>query len=514
MNKQSIFRLTALASGMMVLPNAWAGVEGYASLNGGTTGGEGGQVVYATTGTEINEAMCNRASDDTPLIIYVTGTINHANTEKASGSCSTSDTAIQFKGVSNISLIGKGEALFDEIGIHLREASNIIIRDVHVRNVKKSGSPISNGGDSIGLEKNVHNVWIDHNELEASGGEKDGYDSLIDMKATVQYVTVSYNYLHHSGRGGLIGSSDNDTENTFITFHHNRYEDIDSRLPLLRHGTVHAYNNYYKNVSKSGMNPRIGGQIKAENNVFENVQNPIGTFYTDDMGYWDISGNKFIDVTWLDNSTNHPAGPDPVSTTSISVPYSYDVDNVDCVASVVLATAGYDKDDAVSSGSCSTDSQASNASDQSTETETEPADSSATDDSDSSATATGTKELGDNLSLNASSDGNGKSHGSYGDVRDGDITTYWAPKGKTGRVSIKWDSQQTINTLVITEASDFAGQITGWQVVNNDTGDVLATGTAAGTITFADVSLKKVNFVITSSSGKPTVAEFETYYAK
>ena len=203
MNKSTIFRLTAVAASMMVLPNAWANVEGYATLNGGTTGGEGGEVVYATTGTEINEAMCNRATDDTPLIIYVTGTINHSNTEKVSGSCNTSDSSIQFKGVSNISLIGQGEALFDEIGIHLRDASNIIIRDVHVRNVKKSGSPISNGGDAIGLEKNVHNVWIDHNELEASGGEKDGYDSLIDMKATVQYVTVSYNYLHHSGRGGL-----------------------------------------------------------------------------------------------------------------------------------------------------------------------------------------------------------------------------------------------------------------------------------------------------------------------
>ena len=514
MNKSTIFRLTAVAASMMVLPNAWANVEGYATLNGGTTGGEGGEVVYATTGTEINEAMCNRATDDTPLIIYVTGTINHSNTEKVSGSCNTSDSSIQFKGVSNISLIGQGEALFDEIGIHLREASNIIIRDVHVRNVKKSGSPISNGGDAIGLEKNVHNVWIDHNELEASGGEKDGYDSLIDMKATVQYVTVSYNYLHHSGRGGLIGSSDNDTDNTFITFHHNRYENIDSRLPLLRHGTVHAYNNYYKDVSKSGMNPRIGGQIKAENNVFNNVQNPIGTFYTDDMGYWDISGNQFIDVTWLDNSTNHPAGPDPVSTTSITIPYSYDLDDASCIASVVLATAGNETDNAVSSGDCTTagaDSSVDDDADTSSDTSSDATADENNDDSTSSDSSD--KSLGENLSLNAGSDGNGKSHGSYGHVRDGDTTTYWAPKGSTGRVSIKWSSAQTINTIVIQEANDFAGQITGWQVVNNDNGDVLATGSSAGTISLADVSLKKVNFVITSSSGQPTVAEFETYYA-
>ncbi len=505
MKKQSLGRLTTISVSLCAALNAWAGVDGYASQNGGTTGGEGGKVVYATTGSEINQAMCARASDDTPLIIYVTGTINHANTQAVSGSCHTRADAIQFKGVSNISLIGKGEALFDELGIHIRESSNIIIRNVHVRNVKKSGSPISNGGDAIGMEKNVHNIWIDHNELEASGGEKDGYDSLIDMKATTQYVTVSYNYLHHSGRGGLIGSSDNDTDNTYITFHHNRYENIDSRLPLLRHGTVHAFNNYYRHVSKSGMNPRIGGQIKAQNNVFNDVQNPLGTFYTDDMGYWDISGNKFIDVTWLDNATNHPAGPNPVSTTAIAIPYTYSLDDADCVADIVLQTAGTQNNYAVSNGNCASSSESSAGTDDSTSTAN--ADSSASADSVTSLDVSNAT----NLSLSAGSDGNGKGMGSYGNVRDGDSETFWAPKGSTGRVSIKWDSTRRINAVVITEAQDYAGNITRWQLTNNDTGDVIASGSQAGSITFDAVSLKKVNFEILSSSGTPTVAEFATY---
>lgn len=334
-------RLTAFIVPLLAMGGAHA-ADGWANVNGTTTGGAGGGVAYASTGTEINEAMCNRAADDTPLTIYVSGTINHGNTTKISGSCDTKDDAIQFKTVSNISLIGTGNgALFDQIGIHIRESSNIIVRNIHVRNVKKSGSPTSNGGDAIGMERNVDHIWIDHNELEASGGEDDGYDALIDMKDNTKYVTVSYNYLHHSGRGGLIGSSDSDTENTYITFHHNRYENIDSRLPLLRHGTVHAYNNYYNGIDKSGMNPRIGGQIRAENNVFENAQNPIGTFYTDDMGYWDVSGNIFgSGVTWLSNSTNHPAGPNPSSTTSISIPYGYSADPASCVKDEVLRTAG------------------------------------------------------------------------------------------------------------------------------------------------------------------------------
>ena len=49
--------------------------EGYATLNGGTTGGAGGIVAYANTGTDIQQALCDRASSDIPITIYVEGTI-------------------------------------------------------------------------------------------------------------------------------------------------------------------------------------------------------------------------------------------------------------------------------------------------------------------------------------------------------------------------------------------------------------------------------------------------------
>jgi hypothetical protein len=53
--------------------------------------------------------------------------------------------------------------------------------------------------------------------------------------------------------------------------------------------------------------------------------------------------------------------------------------------------------------------------------------------------------------------------------------------------------------------------IGNWQVVNHDTGAVLASGSRAGTVTFAATSAKKITFRITSASGTPRVAEFETY---
>jgi hypothetical protein len=61
-----------------------------------TTGGAGGTPITASTGTQINAALCARASVSTPIIIRVNGTINHGNTTKASGSCDTTATEIQF----------------------------------------------------------------------------------------------------------------------------------------------------------------------------------------------------------------------------------------------------------------------------------------------------------------------------------------------------------------------------------------------------------------------------------
>ncbi len=347
-------KLTALAAAFC---SSAALADGYATQNGGTTGGAGGNVVYATTGTQIHEALCNRASSDTPIIIQVEGTINHGNTSKVSGdSCNTAEDKIEIKEVSNITLLGVGNgALFDELGIHLRSASNIIIQNVHVRNVKKSGSPTSNGGDAIGMESNVSNVWVDHVTLEASGGEDDGYDALFDMKNNTKYVTLSYSILRNSGRGGLVGSSDSDDNNGPVTFHHNYYENINSRTPLLRHATAHSYNNYYNGLISSGMNPRIGGQIKVENNYVQDSKDPLGTFYTSDMGYWQVSGNVWDNVTWSgEDDDYYPAGPNPVSTTSISIPYNYTLDDASCVPNIVSSAAGANTGLKVSDGSCST----------------------------------------------------------------------------------------------------------------------------------------------------------------
>jgi pectate lyase len=487
---------TGVALSSSTASAATGGVTGYATQNGGTTGGAGGQTVRATTGTAIHQALCSRASSSTPITIQVEGTINHGNTTKVSGdSCSTAADKIELKQISNVTIVGVGNgAVFDQLGIHIRESSNIIIQNVTVRNVKKSGSPTSNGGDAIGMESDVRNVWVDHTTLEASGGESEGYDGLFDMKDNTQYVTLSYSILRNSGRGGLIGSSETDTGSGNITFHHNKYENIDSRTPLLRGGVAHIYNNHYVSLNESGINSRAGAKAKVDNNYFEDSKDVLGTFYTDQAGYWQVSGNTFDNVTWSAPGTdNNPAGPNVTSNTSVSVPYSYTLDSASCVPAVVAQTAGAGAGLRVSDGSCKATSTTSPTTTPTTAPTTSPS-----------------QPSGTNLSIGAGTDGSSKASGtSYGNVRDGNLNTFWSPNGATGDISIKWGSATTVSKINIREAAGSA--IGAYQVVNGATGAVLKSGTGGGVISFPATSLTKLTFKITSSTGTPKIAEFETY---
>jgi hypothetical protein len=351
------------------------------------------------------------------------------------------------------------------------------------------------------MESDVRNVWVDHVTLEASGGEAEGFDGLFDMKDNTQYVTLSYSILRNSGRGGLIGSSESDVSNGYVTFHHNLYQNIDSRTPLLRGGIAHVYNNHYVNLNESGINSRAGARARVDNNYFEDSKDVLGTFYTDAAGYWQVNGNIFDNVTWSARSGDHnPAGPNPQSNTTVSIPYSYTLDAANCVPDIVRQTAGANTGLRESNGTCTPQNP------DPTPDPTEP-----TPDP-TEPTPDPTDPSGTNLSIGAGSDGSSKADGtSYGNVRDGNLSTYWSPAGATGSVSIKWDSARTVSRIAIREASGSAGNIGTYRVLNADTGAVLASGSGAGVISFPATSLRKITFEITGSTGTPRIAEYETY---
>jgi pectate lyase len=310
-----------------------AAPQGYASLNGGTTGGNGSNAVTVTvsTGAQIVSALQNRDLNR-PLTIRVNGTITPGN----SGGVSKFD----IKDMDNVSVIGVGNnALFDGIGIKIFRANNVIIRNLKLRYVNTGDK------DAITIEGPARNIWIDHNEIYNSlDVGKDFYDELISGKKDVDNVTISYNYLHDSWKTSLWGSSDSDNYNRRITFHHNYWHKVNSRLPLFRFGQGHIYNNYYNDIQDTGINSRMGAVIRIENNVFENAKNPIVSFYSSGYGYWDTRGNSFSNITWQGYpSDGIIAGPNVQPTAVLNLPYSFNLLPTNQVKTHVLANAGVNK---------------------------------------------------------------------------------------------------------------------------------------------------------------------------
>ncbi|KAG8692065.1 hypothetical protein FRC09_011478, partial [Ceratobasidium sp. 395] len=106
---------------------------------------------------------------------------------------------------------------------------------------------------------------------------------------------------------------------------------VGSRLPSLRFGTGHVYNQVMDTASESGINSRVGAQMLIEYNQFINIEKPVLT--TDEGGYAVLRGNDYGGATPQTN-------PGTLST----VPYSYVVDtSISSMAAAVKAGAGVGK---------------------------------------------------------------------------------------------------------------------------------------------------------------------------
>ncbi|MHA7966527.1 pectate lyase family protein [Paenibacillus sp. CAU 1782] len=295
-------------------------MKGFATFGGGTTGGEGGTTVTVSTGNQLLQALSSKPAG-TPLKIYVNGTITPAN---------TSATKIDIKDVSNVSILGVGtNGVFRGIGIKIWRANNIIIRNVKIHEVAIGDK------DAISIEGPSSNIWIDHNELHHSlNVDKDYYDGLFDVKKNAFNITFSWNYVHDAWKSMLMGSSDSDNAQRNITFHHNWFSNLNSRVPSFRYGEGHLYNNYFENVLESGINSRMGARLRVENNVFENSVNPLGSWYSSGIGFWHVSGNQYIN-----SSGSMPTS----STVSYTPAYSYTLTPTNQVKQLVMQYAGIGK---------------------------------------------------------------------------------------------------------------------------------------------------------------------------
>lgn len=213
-----------------------------------------------------------KGKDNRPLIVRLIGQITDP-LELLNG-----DIVIENKQNSNssVTLEGVGEdAVIDVLGIRLKNASNIEIRNIGIINVN------SGEGDNIGLQQENDHIW-GHNVnffYGDAGSDADQVkgDGALDCKRS-KYVTFSYNHFWDTGKTNFFGLSETQEDpDLLITYHHNCYNHSDSRHPRARYYTAHVYNNYYDCNSKYDVGFTKGSSVFVENNYFENCKYPILT---------------------------------------------------------------------------------------------------------------------------------------------------------------------------------------------------------------------------------------------
>lgn len=219
-----------------------------------------------TTGTGLVDILAKRQKgyDKSNLIIRISGEIKASDISGLNSS-----GYLQLKEIYNVTIEGVGEdATVNGWGILIRGSRNVEVRNLGIMLFPDDG---------ISLDTDNENIWIHNNDIfygkAGSDADQAKGDGSADVKGKSTNVTISYNHFWDSGKSSLCGMSD--SEEFFVTYHHNWFDHSDSRHPRIRVGTIHIYNNYFDGNSKYGVGVTKGASAFVEANEFRNTKYPM-----------------------------------------------------------------------------------------------------------------------------------------------------------------------------------------------------------------------------------------------
>lgn len=185
---------------------------------------------------------------------------------------------LDVEGASNVTLEGIGtDAEFFQWGLTWKKCQYIEVRNISFTDYTEDACSIEAGSNSDVNKYGYY--WVHHNTFNRGknnwdiSGERDKYagDGGIDLKY-IHSITLSYNKFNNCKKTGLVGGSDSVyTKN--VTFHHNYYYKVESRLPLGRQANMHIYNNYYESCTTC-QDIRANAFVFSEANYFDNCSYP------------------------------------------------------------------------------------------------------------------------------------------------------------------------------------------------------------------------------------------------
>lgn len=320
--------------------------DGFASVGNGTTGGANAteqNVFKVTNKKEFVSALKNR-KNTTPKIVLVYGTIDfdtddngkpltmkdymvdgydfqqYLETHKPQSTAPKSlkdeqeakrkvsqknqSQSITVHVPSNTSIIGMDNTKLKGVNLVL-DSDNVIIRNIQFESPydyfpswdPKDG-PDGNWNseyDSISIKGGTH-IWIDHSSFQDGpetvetyfGRKYEHRDGLLDITNQADYITISYSTFENHNKAMLIGNSDSkvaDEGKLHVILHHNYFHNLVQRMPRVRFGQVHMYNNYFASDTTNSeyayaysLGVGKNSQIYAENNVADIVGKDYTSF--------------------------------------------------------------------------------------------------------------------------------------------------------------------------------------------------------------------------------------------
>ena len=119
---------------------------------------------------------------------------------------------------------------------------------------------------ALSLHNGTHHVWVDHCTFEE-------YPLVeVDVKRSSHNITISWSRFENAQTGvlfGLAGDIIMDTAQS-LTMHHNYFAGMSDDGILSHGGELHAYNNFFMEVEKSGVVCSDSARCLIEKNIFNN----------------------------------------------------------------------------------------------------------------------------------------------------------------------------------------------------------------------------------------------------
>jgi len=152
--------------------------------------------------------------------------------------------------------------------------------DIIIRNIFFDGPGSLRGLPNfmIRFTNGAKHAWVDHCTFEDFARVGVGASRQADC------ITVSWSVFRITEQSNghslanLISSGDDnwdDEDYLNITFNHCKWENVWSRIPMARFGTIHIYNCWYDCPGTKGINPRMNSEFLVENCWFEPDTNPL-----------------------------------------------------------------------------------------------------------------------------------------------------------------------------------------------------------------------------------------------